>query len=186
MRKFYPGGVQTTVSQEYLLYDLSKTSSQNRAPGIIPNDRTSIGRSVYPLGQRNLPFDNIGLPEDQVHEFRSTSFFWAPGSSAVIFADSVQNALSLVLITIGDNGRTASYVHPIPSSWLCRDADGTHPAALSNVPFQQLHGPQLQFQVELTSTELGCAPRVWLLQIQDFTLAPTETHAIKTWKAISS
>jgi hypothetical protein len=68
MRKFYPlGGSTTTVSEEYLLYDLRKGRAENRADPRMVDSYMEAGHAVYPLGQQNFLGDNIGVPENQVH-----------------------------------------------------------------------------------------------------------------------
>jgi hypothetical protein len=78
--KFYPRHTELPPSDEYLLYDLTKSPAQNRPPGVALDDRDDVGAVIFPLGQKNLPLDNIGVPEDQQHQFSSETFYWAPDS----------------------------------------------------------------------------------------------------------
>lgn len=183
MRKFYPtGGVSENISEEYLLYDLRKGPGENRAPTIIHSDRTDVGHVVYPIGQNNLIGDNIGVQPNQAHEFHSMTFFWASDSSAVIFADSVRNQFSIVLVTIGGNGSIVTYVHPVHGSDLCVAVNNL-PATLTNVDF--VPGRQLAMQVELTSSESGCASQVLPLQFGDLT-PPAAEKQPEAWETLGS
>lgn len=183
MRKFYPtGGISENVSEEYLLYDLKKNRVENRAPGIIPTDRADVGNVVYPLGQNNLLGDNIGLPESQVHHFRSATFFWAPDSNSVVFADSVQNVVSIVLILIKKNDQTTAQVHAVRLTELCATYNESFPMELSKVNFGASESQPLDIEADFTSKAPSCTTREVRLQFADFTPAATEIHTFKHGK----
>src|SRR5262249_27618302 len=51
------------VSSELLIYDLAKTPAQNR----LGDELAGVGRLIFPPDQSEVPFNNINLPEDQIH-----------------------------------------------------------------------------------------------------------------------
>jgi hypothetical protein len=65
-RKFYPRHHDLPLSEEYLLYDLSKNPSQNRAPGIDLTDWETVGRTIFPVGW-NTTWDAGDMPNDRMH-----------------------------------------------------------------------------------------------------------------------
>ncbi len=89
-RKFYPARTELPVSEEYLLYDLTKSPAQNRPPGVDLSDYADVGSAIFPVGQKNLEGDNIDLlPPEQQHGigsgFSGPGFFWAPDSRGGCF-----------------------------------------------------------------------------------------------------
>ena len=100
-RKAYPAHfMELSVSEEYLLYDLSKSPSQNRAEGVALEDEGNVGIPVFPPGRKNTDGDHIGLPKEQLHGSGS-SFFWSPDGKALAFVDGLMGQVSLVLVQIG-------------------------------------------------------------------------------------
>jgi len=122
LRRFYPlSGV--SPSEEYRLYDVTKDAPTNLISGGDPSGGDGVvGKLVYPVvnpvEEENGPTRNIDLPANQTHVFRSAAFYWAPDSKAVVFADYVQGALSIVLVTIGDR-QPQAYVHAGPAHDPC-------------------------------------------------------------------
>jgi len=124
-RKAYPSqGTELPVSQEYLLYDLSKSPAQNRAPGVALDDNGDVGAPIYPLGQKNLPGDNIGVPDHQLHSMVS-DFYWSPDSKALVFADLLLDKVSLVLVPFSGSVADGALVSPPERSLgVCRRLSG--------------------------------------------------------------
>ncbi len=179
-RKFSPAHTDLPVSEEYLLYDLSKNAAQNRQPQITASDRMDVGAPIFPKGQKNLVLDQIGVPEDQQHEFRSDSFFWAPDSSAVAFADSVKDHLAIVLVTIDGGGNPSAYVHAVPISEVC-SGEVSMPDTETLLEIREarvvLEGNgHYVVQVESHSSDSACVPKTLQLHLSDFSPAKAETH----------
>ena len=115
-RRFYP--THAGASEEYLIYDLTQDWNHNREPGIGRSDMDLVGKVMYPAVAGNWPFYSDHLPPDQTHRFRSDSFYWAPDSGAVVFADSVEEHLSLVLVSIEDD-KFRAYLYRLTDSEAC-------------------------------------------------------------------
>jgi hypothetical protein len=182
-RKFYPRHTDEAVSDEYLLYDLTKTPAQNRPPGIALDDHWDVGRAIFPLGQKNLAGDNIGVPENQQHSCRSESFLWAPDSRAVAFADSVQGKLSIVLVGVDENGNTTASVRTISIAEVCGPA--THEGSL---PSLDITASELEVEQSgdrsihlgfLTGMVPNCELKKVDLHLEDFQPAKTEVHVLE-------
>ena len=108
------------ITDEYLLYDLTKDAAGKRSfPGIDPSLVERYGRTIYPVTRNHVPFENHGVQPDQVHSFESTSFFWAPDSKWVVFADRLESTVSIVLVQVGEKDLT-TLVRPIsPADGAC-------------------------------------------------------------------
>ncbi len=186
-RKFYPLHTELPVSEEYLLYDLTKTPAQDRPRGVVLYDRANVGAVIFPLGQRNLLTDNIGLPEDQQHSFRSKSFFWAPDSQAIVFGDSVQDRFSLVLVLIDSAGVPRAYVHPIPVSEECsgnKIAPKNFGLSLSHAEIGLDKNGDRSIEVTFEPSPGVCVPQALELRSADFQPAKAEVHVEPKRKGI--
>lgn len=175
-RKFYPRQTSLPVSEEYLLYDLDKDWKQNRGVGLSEKETVSVGVVIYPLGRPNTNADDLGLPADQLHVFRSTSFYWAPDSHSVVFADSVQDQLSIILVRT-ESQNVSTTVHLVSASEYC---DATTPLGrLTPTVFDAQIYPTLSgidhVEVQFTRTSCG-APNAVLLHVEDFRPAKVEPY----------
>lgn len=181
-RKFFPRQTDEPASDEYLRYDLSRTPAQNRSPGVGLDWTEEVGTAIYPLGWKNELADNIGAPEDQQHHHLST-FFWAPDSRALVFADVNQGKRSVVLITIDEKGATTASVSPFPDSMECDDpaaaAKGkkAQPTGLRHVEFAPQQGPDRLMFVDFEAD--GCAPKTQQLHTDSFQPAKTEPRVLE-------
>jgi hypothetical protein len=187
-RKFYPRHTELQVSDEYLLYDLSKTAAQNRPPGIGLDDHEDVGLAIFPLGQKNVSGDHIGLPEDQRHETRSWSFLWAPDSRAVVFADSCQGKLSIVLVRVDEGRNTTALVHPISVAEICGPAAQEANLPSLDIPDSRVEAEQggdrlihLSFQTGMIP---GCEPKRLELRASAFQPVRAEVHVEPNRKGI--
>jgi len=81
------------------------------APGVL----------VYPVVASQKPFDDVSLPPSQTHSFRGRSFYWAADSGAFTFADSVEQKLSLILVT-APSGAATTYSYPVADTLTCDSA----------------------------------------------------------------
>ena len=176
-RKFYPRRTELPVSEEYLLYDLSKSPAQNRPPGITPDDPLSVGRVIFPPGQDNGSADNIGIAEDQRHSSVSDSLYWASDSRAVVFGDRIQGIPSIVLVKLDGNGNTTALVHHVSLSEVSPGV------ALDGVPLIVQHadvGPEQSgdrtVRIELFSSDSACVPKPLELHTSEFQPAKFEVQ----------
>lgn len=123
-REWTPPGAPGAVSDEYLLYDLSKTPKENRGS----DDSKQLayhmpGRLVYPKTKEDRPFINVDVPPENAHEFRANSFSWDQESRTAAFADWLNGVLSVVIVVIeGDSAKT--FIRPIRSEEVCGQGDG--------------------------------------------------------------
>jgi hypothetical protein len=118
MRPYRHFRSQLSNSEEYLLYDLTADAEENRMKGLTQFTAYLVGRPVYPVPDDRVPFAFENQPPELTHTFRSEAFQWAPDSSAVVFADSVMNKLSIIVVQIRPSG-PATLVLPIDASGVC-------------------------------------------------------------------
>lgn len=111
LRGFYPR-MSESPSEEYLLYDLTKNAAENTVPKPSWSTEGVRGRVIYPAVADGRPFHHIGLPEEQTHYIWSDSFYWSSDSTAFVFADKIQDTLSIVLATL-DTGGWKTSIHPL-------------------------------------------------------------------------
>ena len=184
MRKFHPPNIETPFTEEYLLYDIDNDARHNRAAGITLSDLTSVGRTVYPLGLPDRISEKIAVTQDQAHDFRSAAFVWSTDSHAVAFADSVQNSLSIVLVTIGQDRGIATFLHPVTEGPTC-SSPAERAISISRLKFQPGDGQRPSREIEATLSESGCPAQVLLFSSDDFSPAPVEHYdRIKRKKSI--
>jgi|SRR5271157_540061 len=183
MRAFYPEHSDAPFSEEYLLYDLTRDRSQNTMPDVTRYNEDMRGRVVYPAVDRGIPFEHFNLPANETHSSRSNSYYWAGDSSAVLFADSVQETLSLVLVRTGSEVPKTS-VRTITPSEACEQGQKGNIAG-SGAAFLMLSDAELGLEqggdrtilVRLRSTdESACRPKQVIVHESDFKAAPLETH----------
>jgi hypothetical protein len=171
--KFYPRGMVASVSEEYLLYDLQKDKLGNRGPGIGPDDRDSIGKTVYPLGYSNTPGNHIGLSEDELHTSHS-AFYWAPNSRTFVFADSVNDQLSVVQITIENGGKTSAYVHNVGASEACQGSFQVAANVTFKADFSSASDGSGDIRAQFLAGGIPCAATPLVLNRSDFSPAHIE------------
>lgn len=176
--KFYPlHGVEG--SDEYMIYDLSKTPTQNR-PADEAKESIDVGRVIFPPGHQNFPGSNTQLPQDQRH-LGGMRLYWASDSSAVLFEDRVTDSPGIALITLDDKGTPIAFRHALTQSEICgRDIQGGKPHAwkLDRAEI----GPDLAgnraILVDIGSSgDNRCAAHVLQLQREAFQPAKTEVNS---------
>lgn len=115
-RKFYPlHGVE--ASDELLIYDLTKTPAQNRPGGA--NGSTDPGRLIFPPGENGVPYENIGVPTDQMHSI-GRRIYWAADSRALLFTDRVAGRPDrITLVTLDDRDRSAAFQRQVTIRDMC-------------------------------------------------------------------
>jgi hypothetical protein len=175
--KFHSRGAES-ASEEYLLYDLTKSPSENRPPGILDSNRDDVGRAIFPLGQKNTLADNIGLPQNQIHSNKSNGFFWSTDSKMIVFADIVDSVLSVVSIALdSDTSSKALMSAPISVADACSGGGPQSPGGLivTNAEIiPSADGDQL-IRVEFFPV-LGCVPKPLEVRAKSFRPAPVEVH----------
>ena len=102
-------------SDEYLLYDLTKSAVGNTMPNLSWSTEGIRGKVIYPVVADGKPFHNFGLSDEQRHGCLSDSFYWSSDSSAIVFADKVQDTESIVLVTLDQNG-SKTFIHRVSSA----------------------------------------------------------------------
>jgi hypothetical protein len=164
-RVFRPRILNTTFSEEYGLYELSNAQGQ---------------RVMYPEVLGHAPFLNIGVPEEQVHEFRAATFFWASDSNSVLFADSLNRRLFLVWVRIEEDGSIVAYVHPVSVSEICDDNSRQIRSLtdLSHAEVVATSDPAVtEFRAEFGIEPTGsCIPKTLVLHSADFSRAVLEHY----------
>jgi hypothetical protein len=179
-RDFYPPQSQVSLSEEYLLYDLDKDAKANRLTNPDSGQVEAAGRVIYPAVRNAVPFDNLGLPREQRHTFRATSFFWAKDSKSLIFADESGGALSIIWLKIDPEDRPTAYVHPVIGTDICRNAQANQssgPLTLANAFVGDGQDGSPEVHVDFQSNEAACSPKATVLPARGFRRAEIEHHA---------
>jgi hypothetical protein len=125
--KFYPPhgyGDTTGPEDHYMLYDVTRTSSQNRPTGVAALRPfvvgTVVGTTVYPPNIGNRQGDNTGIDQGEEHSAAMQTFFWGPDSDRFLFADEYKGALELVMASVnGPGGHPSAARVEIPQDELC-------------------------------------------------------------------
>lgn len=182
MRKFYPPQTALTVSEEYLLSPLWGIRPDRRVER-NQNGEPPAAAVVYPLGQTNAFMSNIGVPPDQVHIFRSRSFFWSEDSRAVVFADSVQGSLNAVLVEINGD-RVTTLVHPITAQELCQPPAPTISGSTLDDAYVGPEGGSggREIQLKFTTSSAACKPKAVVVHTGDFQKPKPEFHPVRKRK----
>ena len=179
-RDFYAPQSDVPFSEEYLLYDLTKDKTANRMPGLTLYTADVAGRVVYPQVNQGSPFEHSGLKANQTHRFRSDSFYWATDSRAVVFADSVQTVLSVVLL-VTNNDDVHAYVHPLAPTEACEQGEqgdvNTSELMISHAIVGLEQDGSRTIELQTRSSDYGaCRPKQLILRLEDFKPASIETH----------
>src|SRR5207244_309948 len=77
LREFYPAHSDVDISEQYMLYDLTKGAAGNKIPSVDYRYVPDLGRTMYPATEKHIPFESSGVPAEQVHYFGGSSFQWA-------------------------------------------------------------------------------------------------------------
>lgn len=112
------------------------------------------------------------LPAEQQHGYGS-EFSWAPESRAIAFGDSVQQKLSIVLVSLDDRGNSDASVYPVSLAALCI------PPALGNylLKIQRIEvGNDRPMHIYFWSGDQTCPPKSLDIRSSDFQPAKTGIH----------
>ena len=181
-RKFYPARTELPVSEEYLLYDLTKSPAQNRPPGIALSDYANVGSAIFPVGQKNLEGDNIELlPPEQQHGvgsgYSGPGFFWAPDSRAVAFGDFVQQKLSIVLVTLDAQANTTASVYPVSLAGRCSPPIASNQLAyISRIDVGNKEVNDRPIRIDFWSGDEACSPKSLDIRSSDYQPPKAEIH----------
>jgi hypothetical protein len=176
-RHFLPPQSELQLSDEYLLYDLGSSPVGNRHHA-TPYTSDAEGGAMYPAFPDYAPVDLLDIPEANRHAWQSKAFFWAPDSQSVIFADSVGDQLTLVLVLIG-NDRPGAYTYPISAAEVCSGSgNSTKHLMLNDESINPLPGNSLNIVVtfEESGDGPGCQPRRLSLNRANFQPAKVESY----------
>lgn len=177
--KFFPAS--SDGSAEYLLYDSNSSPEGNRAPGVPAAEMDAVGKPVYPASTRHWAFENVGLPSELTHFLRSRAIYWSSDSRAFTFADSADNALSVVLVQIGEE-TTDAYVHLVRSAEVCSGpAVDVSDLTLADAKVAGTSADR-EIVAGFTSSAASCQPRELRLSAADFVPAPLEKLPQRTLK----
>jgi len=174
MRPYRHFRSQRSNSEEYLLYDLTADAGKNRMKGLTPFTEGLIGRPVYPIPHDGVPFEFEDQPPEMTHVFRGNAFHWALDSSAVAFADSIQDKLSLVVVQMQSDG-PSTLVYPLDVSGVCEPQTGDN----SDFPVPMLTGVEFGSSRTLTinfAAEFPCKSAQMSLRLDDFRPPTPEVH----------
>ncbi len=114
--KPYPLHFVRGVEDHFMIYDFSKSASENRprqAPG-----STNVGAAIFPIDVGNEDADNINVD----NPYRSASpdiLFWSPDSKKLAFAIMVNGDTSLVLATFHSDESASIGTVRIQREGLC-------------------------------------------------------------------
>jgi hypothetical protein len=173
------GDPRVEGSSEYMIYDLSKTSQQNRPPDVGPTDTINVGRVIFPPGHQNFSGGNIDLPEELRH-FGSGRLFWAADSRAILFEDRTPGDTGIVLVTIDEKGPLSVSRHPLSASEICgRDtpAGSTYTWKLDSVDIRPGAAGNRAILLDLSAKGGDlCTPHVLQLSREDFKTAKMEKN----------
>jgi len=168
MRDWIIPSSRIPVTEQYLLYDLTKDAAANRRyPGVSPGTALRYGRTMYPVTHDQVPFENHGVRADQVHSFAGGSFYWSADSRYVVFTDRAPDGLKLVLVKTGGDDLT-TLVHALSDTDIC----GTLSGASVTVPRYGVLEVQATFRA---AGSVACT-KVLTLHDEDFQAAKEETY----------
>lgn len=176
-RHFYAPQSEIPISEEYLLYDMNATASQNRR-NPSPYTSDAAGWSIYPAFPGDAPVDPLDVPDLNRHGWRSKSFSWGADSQSIVLADRVGKSLSLVLVLIRDT-KPQAYTHVVSSAEVCNGSERGEPDSIlksATVSAVSPGRPSVLASFEDSSGDSGCQPRQLKLLLDDFQPARVERY----------
>jgi hypothetical protein len=181
-REFYAPQSEISLCEEYMLYDLSKTAEDNLVPGVDRRHVHGKGRVIYPSVPNAAPFEHLGLPENLCHQFRADALHWSPDSSALVFADSVLDQLSLVWVRLEADGLFTTYVHRLHTNEVCEAPPAEHPdisaLTMSGAEISTGSGSPVEIRPQFRDFGGVCKPKTLVLHESDFKRAEVEHHPL--------
>ncbi len=181
-RAFWPRFSDLEPSEEYLLYDLTGDAASNTATGVKADLFPARGFVLYPRVADSKPFSHAGLPPGLTHVSRADALRWSDDSKSVIFADSVQDKVSIVLVEIGKSNRDLTQrVLPVIPAQVCGTiegwdaSDGPWYPTLAGVSRSDGH-----ITLDIQTAAPSCGTKSWRVSEADFQAAPLEVHPAQT------
>lgn len=178
-RAFWPRFSELEPSEEYLLYDLTGDAASNTSSEMDSPSLSERGFVAYPRVASLAPFFHAGLPPRFTHSSRSGALHWSEDSKSLVFADSVEDELSVVLVTMGKTSRDlTSRTLAVARAQVCGDSENWDARAerpyltLSSVAWT---GPELALHFE--TGFYTCSTRTLRVSEKDFRAAKVEEHA---------
>jgi hypothetical protein len=170
-------------SDEYMIYDLTKTPAQNRPDGDA-NNSTDVGRVVFPPGHENFPGSNTQLPEDQRH-LGGNRLYWSSDSRAILFEDRTASDRGIVLVTLDEKGTPTPSRHTLTLAEICGRNIGSGSLHTWRLERAEI-GPDVTgsraILVDLVSFgDNRCTPHVVQLHREDFQPSKTEVNGKPTY-----
>jgi hypothetical protein len=179
-RSFYAPQSELSLSEEYLLYDLTAGPNENRIPNPETGQAEDRGRVIYPAVPNGVPFNNLGLPPEQIHHLRSTGFFWARDSKSVVFADEIGGEMSIVWVSLNPDDNPIARVHPVRFDNICGKPEANQSTAiltLSNATVIEGPNGSQELHARFTSDKAMCEPGFVVLAPGAFARAESEHPA---------
>jgi hypothetical protein len=180
--KFYPlHGVEG--SNQYMIYDLTKTPTQNR-PDDEPKHTIDVGVVIFPPGHQNYPGSNTQLPKDQQH-LGGTKLYWSSDSRAILFEDRTASDRGIVLITLDEKGSPTPSRHTLTEAEICGrniQNGSLHTWRLERAEIGPDRTGSRAILVDLGSSgDNRCTPHVVQLHREDFQPSKTEVNGKPTY-----
>ncbi len=176
-RKFYPRHTSAPPSAEYLLYDLQRTPEQNRPGGGSMDDNEDVGRTIFPKGLKNEPFDHLSPPESRLHR-DAGGFFWTQDSHLLLFGDTLQHHFSIIAVTITETGQTEAKIHGVEFNDVCPSTALPDEAAvaIAGADAELTNSGDRLISVNFAQTPGVCEPKPVQVNLSEFQEPPTETY----------
>lgn len=125
--KFFPTHFVYTVTDNYMLYDVARSSEENRPRGVSSSDPINVGTCVYPAGFGNHENDNTRAAPGNEHSMAS-SVYWRDDSVLYAFADRNRAETSLILVRPHARGSMPDVrTLALPLNRLCRASSNCTP-----------------------------------------------------------
>ncbi|MGC4054904.1 MAG: hypothetical protein QM757_39180 [Paludibaculum sp.] len=177
-RAFWPRFSDLEPSEEYLLYDLTVDAARNTAAGTEADQNSGRGFVLYPRIAGGKPFSHAGLPPGLTHVFRADALRWSDDSKSVIFADSVQDKVSIVWVEIGQSSRDLAHrVLPVIPADVCGTIEGWN--ASDGPWYPTLTGVSRsdgRITLDIQTAAAACGTKSWRVTESDFQAATLEVH----------
>jgi len=171
-------------SEVYLLYDLTKDAKAN-AIGVTPESGNLIGKQIYPVPHPGMAFETAaGLAPELYHRFRAQSFFWDQASQTVVFADSQEDRLAVVMISLG-SGQPSTLARVVDLKDVCESTTGGEAPGLTmtGAEFGPVEGSDRMVTLHWTEADPAspyppgsCKPHDLSVHLVDFVRPEPEVH----------
>jgi hypothetical protein len=165
--RFYPLHTDYLPSDQYMLYDLSRSSEKQRVIDILQMD--APGQPVYPIEK---PFFTMGydeMPPEERHSADS-SIYWSSDSRLFLFSESTVAGKNVVVVRL--IGKPFTYVNTNSSAASCLSSSRQTGIA----DLRLVTGSARNWQISITSSAKGCAESPLIISSDDLRPAPIQKH----------